>query len=152
MTALPKGKFKPAIYAILNMGWFRPPIILAPVELCQVEGQPKAPRWLQRDKTLTIFGNLGKLVPTFLSKYWQKYKMIWVSYDGVFCSIYCINVFWFNIQLAKKSYRRQLMICIQNVFLTFSLPWVPKLGVPPKLVYQPQISFRSAPALFLDIA
>ena len=130
MTALPKGKFNPAIYAILNMGWFRPPIILAPVELCQVESQPKAPRWLQRGKILTIFGNLGKLVPTFLSKYWQKYKMIWVSYDAVFCSIYCINVFWFNIQLAKKSYRRHFMIFIQNVFLTFREFGCPNLVSP----------------------
>ena len=32
-----------------------------------------------------------------------------------FCSIYCVNVFWFNIQLAKKSYRWQFFIFMQNI-------------------------------------
>ena len=37
----------------------------------------------------------------------------------VFCSIYCVNVFWFNIQPAKKSYKWQFFISMQNV-VTFS--------------------------------
>ena len=49
----------------------------------------------------------GQLVLTFLSKYWQKHKTIRLMI--VFCSVYCINVFWFNIQLAKKSYRWQYL-------------------------------------------
>ena len=35
-----------------------------------------------------------------------------------FCSVYCVNVFWFNIQLAKQSYRRQfLFLCKTLAFL-----------------------------------
>ena len=35
-----------------------------------------------------------------------------------FCSIYCVDVFWFNFQLAKQSYRWQfLFLCKTLVFL-----------------------------------
>ena len=33
----------------------------------------------------------------------------------VLCSIYSVSVFWFNIQPAKKSYRWQFFISMQNV-------------------------------------
>ena len=39
-----------------------------------------------------------------------------------FCYIYCIKVFWFNIQLAKQIYRRQfLFLCktLVSLFLPF---------------------------------
>ena len=41
-----------------------------------------------------------------------------------FCSIYYDNVFWFNIQLAKKSYRLQFFIFMQNVNFSFCLCWI----------------------------
>ena len=37
----------------------------------------------------------------------------------VFCSIYYDNLFWFNIQLAKKSCRWQIFIFMQNVTFLF---------------------------------
>ena len=46
--------------------------------------------------------------------------------------IYCVNLFQFNIQLAKKGYRWQLFIFMENVFFSFPtfLEFRPKLGVP----------------------
>ena len=88
-------------------------LIWASVELCQVESQPKLPQWLLlRDKIFNIFDNSGQLVPTF-------------SYLSIDRNIkrlenYCVNVFWFNIQLAKKSYRWQFFILTQNVSFSFS--------------------------------
>ena len=37
----------------------------------------------------------------------------------VFCSIYYNNLFWFNIQLAKKSCRWQIFIFMQSVTFLF---------------------------------
>ena len=37
----------------------------------------------------------------------------------VFCSIYCVNVFWFNIQFAKKSNRLQFFIFMQDFSFSF---------------------------------
>ena len=56
----------------------------------------------------------GQLVLTFLSKYWQKHKKIRLM---IFCSVYCINVFWFNIQLAKKELQMAIFICKTLVFV-----------------------------------
>ena len=105
-------------------GWSRA-LIWVSVELCQVEGQPEVPPWLaMRGNIFKIVGNSGQLVPTFLSKHWWKHKQIRVLWQ-IFCSIYCVNMFWFNIQLAKKSYRRQFFIFIKKVSLKpcLSLTW-----------------------------
>ena len=72
---------------------------------------------------------------------------LWCHRNFRFGFIYCINVFLFNIQLAKKSYRWQL--CTTLVFLEFGHPYSQKSvyqkSVSQKSVYQPQISYRSAP-------
>ena len=40
-----------------------------------------------------------------------------------FSSIYCVNVFWFNVQLAKKSYRWVLLFLCRKLVFRF-LPFL----------------------------
>ena len=59
------------------------------------------------------------------------FPLFYLSIDGntkrleyhVFCFIYCVNVFGFDIQLTKKSYRLQLFLCKTLVF-----PFLPFLN------------------------
>ena len=51
----------------------------------------------------------------------------------VFCNIYFVNMFWFNIKISKKSYRWQffLLSCKTLVFLVLSfLSLVTKIRCP----------------------
>ena len=153
MTALQKDKLNPAIYEILNMGWFITPI-LAPVELCQVDGQPKAPPWLAaKRQNFQNFWQLRKTCSYFLSKYWQKYKKIRVSYDGFFV----LFTVWMCSDSIFNLLKRVTEGILWFLYKTFFLPFMnlgTQISVLSKLVYQPQISFRSAlcPALFWGIA
>lgn len=70
----------------------------------------------------------------------------WLEFYDSFMLPSCINFFQFNIQLAKKSNRRQFLILTQNVTFSFStfLEYMHLNYVFLKLVYRPEISSRSA--------
>ena len=55
------------------------------------------------------------------------------------------TAFWFNIELARKSYRWQFFIFMENVSFSFStfLVFGRPSSVSPKSLYQPQTSSKS---------
>ena len=64
----------------------------------------------------------------------------------IFCTSFCINLSWFNIQLATKSYRWQFSIFMQNISFSFSTNFENQIRFPQVVIPTLDQFYRSAPS------
>ena len=103
-------------------GWSRD-LIWASVELCQVEGQPKAPPWsATRGNIIKIVDNSGQLAPTFFFKHWWNINRLeysdssFVLFTVLICSDSVFN-------LLKRVTENSFLFLCKKLFFLF-LPFL----------------------------
>ena len=124
-------------FLIKIRGWSRA-LIWVLVELCLAKDLPEVPPWLVlRGKIFCFVDNSGHFVQLlFYLSIDRNIKRL--KYHYSLCCIYCVNVFWFIIQLAKRSLQMTVFLFLFQTSFSFStfLEFVhPKVS--PKSIYWP---------------